>query len=60
LNFKIGYDRGVAWSGYLEARNLFDKRYISTTITVGTANPTMELFNPGTGRAIYGGVRYRM
>jgi len=60
LNFKIGYDRGIGWSGYVEGRNLLDTRYISTTITVGRATPTMELFNPGTGRAIYGGVRYRM
>jgi iron complex outermembrane receptor protein len=44
----------------VEARNLFDTRYISTTITAGKANPTMELFNPGNGRAVYGGVRYRM
>ncbi|UPT93236.1 TonB-dependent receptor [Bradyrhizobium barranii subsp. apii] len=60
LNFKVGYDTGVGWSGYIEGRNLLDKRYISSTITVGTADPTMALFNPGTGRAIYGGVRYRM
>lgn len=60
LNFKIGYDKGTGWSGYIEGRNLLDTRYISTTITVGRADPTMELFNPGTGRAIYGGVRYRM
>jgi iron complex outermembrane recepter protein len=46
--------------GYLEGRNLLDKRYISTTITAGKADQTMELFNPGTGRAIYGGMRYRM
>jgi iron complex outermembrane receptor protein len=24
LNFRIGYDRGTGWSGYLEGRNLFD------------------------------------
>jgi outer membrane receptor protein involved in Fe transport len=60
LNFRIGYDPGIGWSGYLEGRNLFDKRYISTTITAGTATPTSALFNPGTGVAIYGGMRYRM
>jgi iron complex outermembrane receptor protein len=60
LNFKLGYDPGKGWSGYVEGRNLLDKRYISTTITAGQANPTMELFNPGTGRAIYGGLRYQM
>lgn len=60
LNFKIGYDTGTGWSGYLEARNLLDKRYISTTVAVETATATSALFNPGMGRAIYGGLRYRM
>jgi hypothetical protein len=26
----------------------------------GTANAASEIFNPGTGRAIHGGLRYRM
>ncbi len=60
LNFRIGYDPGKGWSGYLEGRNLLDTRYISTTMTAGRATPNMELFNPGVGRAIYGGLRYRM
>ena len=60
VNFKVGYDKGSGWSGYLEGRNLFDKRYISTTITAGVADPTAQLFNPGNGRSIYGGLRYRM
>jgi iron complex outermembrane receptor protein len=60
LNFRIGYDQPTGWSGYIEGRNLLDKRYISTTITTGQANPNMQLFNPGTGLAVYGGLRYRM
>lgn len=60
LNFKIGYDRGSGWSAYLEGRNLFNTRYISATMTAGTATAASALFNPGYGRAIYGGVRYRM
>jgi iron complex outermembrane recepter protein len=59
LNFRIGYDRGTSWSAYLEGRNLSDRRYISTTITAGAATPTSALFNPGTGRAIYGGLRFK-
>lgn len=60
LNFKIGYDTPSAgWSGYLEGRNLLDKHYISTTITAGSANAASALFNPGYGRAIYGGVRFK-
>lgn len=60
LNFKVGYDAGIGWSGYVEGRNLLDTRYISTTITAGTATATSALFNPGMGRAIYGGLRYRL
>lgn len=58
LNFRISYDPGKKWSGYLEGRNLLDTRYISTAITSGTANATSALFNSGYGRAIYGGIRF--
>ena len=60
LNFKIGYDRGTGWSSYIEARNLLDTRYIASTSIAETANAASALFEPGTGRAIYGGLRYRM
>ncbi|MGE0766646.1 MAG: TonB-dependent receptor family protein [Hyphomicrobiaceae bacterium] len=46
-NFRIGYDRGTGWSGYLEGRNLLDTRYISTTITAASADASSALFNPG-------------
>jgi iron complex outermembrane receptor protein len=74
LNFKIGIDRPVGWSAYLEGRNLLDRRYISSTITMADAStpvgfgfpgsPTFtplfgEFFNPGTGAAVYSGVRYK-
>ncbi|MCP9626021.1 TonB-dependent receptor [Rhodopseudomonas palustris] len=59
LNFKLGYDRGTGWSGYIEGRNLFDKRYISTAIAVETATAASALFNPGMGRAVYAGLRTR-
>jgi iron complex outermembrane receptor protein len=58
LNVRAGYERGTSWSAYLEGRNLLDTRYISTTITAGTATPGAALFNPGAGRAIYAGLRY--
>lgn len=65
LNFKMGYDQPVGWSAYVEGRNLLDKRYISSTVTIGDGRgPVLpnfgELFNPGTGIAVYGGLRYRM
>lgn len=59
LNFRISYDRGRGWSGYVEGRNMLDTRYISTTITAGAADATSALFNSGYGRAIYGGVRFK-
>ena len=59
VNFKTGYDFSDRWSGYLEGRNLLDKRYLSSTITVGTATAASELFNPGYGRSVYGGLRYK-
>jgi len=58
LNFRMGREQDKGWSGYVEGRNLLDERYISTTITAGTATPASELFNPGIGRAVYGGARY--
>ena len=59
LNFKVGYDAGRLVRLY-RGQNLLDTRYISTTITAGTATAFSALFNPGMGRAIYGGIRYRM
>ena len=59
LNFRLGYEQNKGWSGYVEGRNLLDERYIATTITTGAADPSMELFNPGTGLAVYSGVQYR-
>ena len=60
LNFRVGYDTGSGWSGYLEGRNLTDEHYISTVAVAGVAGATSELFNPGIGRAVYGGLRFNM
>lgn len=59
LNLKAGFDIGKHWSVYFEGRNLTDKRYISTVAIAGTASASSELFNPGTGRAVFAGVRAR-
>jgi iron complex outermembrane receptor protein len=58
LNLKAGFDAGKHWSFYVEGRNLADEHYISTVAVAGTASATSELFNPGTGRAVFGGVRF--
>ena len=36
--------------------DLLDTRYISTTITAEIATPTLAIFSPGHGRAIFGGL----
>ncbi len=58
LNLKAGFDSGKHWSAYIEGRNLTDKRYISTVAIAGVASETTQIFNPGTGRSVYAGVRY--
>jgi iron complex outermembrane receptor protein len=58
LNLRFGHETN-AWAAYVEARNLTDKRYISTVAVAGAATPAMEIFNPGNGRAVYAGVRAR-
>jgi iron complex outermembrane receptor protein len=60
LNFKVGYDTGDGLSGYVEARNIFDKTYISSASIAETANAISALFEPGNGRAVYAGLRFRM
>lgn len=56
LGLRAGFKAKTGWSVYLEGRNLTDKRYISTVAVAGTATPTSQLFNPGSGRAVYGGL----
>jgi iron complex outermembrane receptor protein len=57
LNLKAGFELGK-WSAYVEGRNLTNKHYISTVAIAGTAGADAELFNPGTGRAVYVGFRF--
>lgn len=60
LNVRIGFEpRRGGWSAYLEGRNLTDKRYIASTAVAETADATSALSEPGSGRAIYAGVRYK-
>lgn len=59
LNLKIGFDdMRAGWSAYLEGRNLLDKRYVATVAVAETANAGSSLFVPGTGLAVFGGVRF--
>ncbi|WP_207537333.1 TonB-dependent receptor family protein [Sabulicella rubraurantiaca] len=46
-------------SAFLEARNLADRRYISSASVTTRATGNPALYEPGTGRAAYAGVRLR-
>lgn len=60
LNFKIGHSRlSKGLSFYLEGRNLLNKRYVANVAVSGTANADSALFNPGTGRSVFGGVQVK-
>ncbi len=60
LGAKLGFDNGGNWSAYLEGRNLTDEAYIASANIAAIANPvSSNLFEPGTGRAVYGGIQYR-
>lgn len=59
LGAKLGFDNGGNWSAYLEGRNLTDEAYISSASVAAIATPSNNLFEPGTGRAVYGGIQFR-
>ena len=56
-NVRIGYDH-KPWnlSVYFEARNLADQQYVSSVVV---DNANARYFEPGDGRAFYGGVSWR-
>lgn len=55
---KAGVDDGT-YSMYLEARNIANTAYIASTSIARLADATSTLFEPGTGRAIYAGMKVR-
>ena len=56
---KLGFDNGGPFSAYVEARNLADTAYIASASIINVANAASPLFEPGTGRAVFAGVKYR-
>ena len=57
---KLGFDDGGPIAAYIEARNLSDEAYISSTSIAANVNGIdTALFEPGSGRAVYGGVQVR-
>ncbi|MGE0751689.1 MAG: TonB-dependent receptor family protein [Variibacter sp.] len=59
IGAKIGYDDGRRYSIYIEGRNLANKAYIASTSIIDRATPGIPLFEPGSGRAVYAGLRAR-
>ncbi|KRR28379.1 ligand-gated channel protein [Bradyrhizobium lablabi] len=59
LGLKAGFDNGGPVSAYVEGRNLLNKAYISSVSIINQATPTSPLFEPGNGRAVYAGIKYR-
>lgn len=59
VGLKAGVDNGGPISGYIEARNIANTAYIASASIIDRATATSPLFEPGTGRAVYAGVKYR-
>lgn len=59
LGAKIGYDAGGAFSAYVEGRNLTNKKYVASASIIDRAQAADRLYEPGDGRAVYAGVKYR-
>ena len=56
---KVGFDNGGPVSAYIEGRNLSNKAYIASASIINQAARTSPLFEPGNGRAVYAGMKYR-
>lgn len=59
VGLKAGFDNGGPFSAYIEARNLANTAYIASASILDRANAGSMLFEPGTGRAVYAGMKYR-
>ena len=55
---RAGYER-ENYSLFLDARNLSNKAYIASTSINNVANAASTFFEPGNGRAVYGGIRLK-
>ena len=59
LGLRAGYEAANGWSVYIDARNLADTKYIASSSVAAVANSNSALFEPGDGRAIFGGMSFR-
>jgi len=60
LAFRAGFRRTNGFSVFIDCRNLINQRYASSIDVVADARtePNPEIFHPGDGRSIYGGVSW--
>lgn len=58
--FKAVYDDNKAFSAYIEGRNLADTSYIASTSIIDRATTASRLYNPGNGRSVFAGIRFRL
>lgn len=62
LGLRAGYESGKSWSAFVEGKNLTDKRYVSSASVSNTYNPAGaagQVFNPGNGLSVVGGVNVK-
>jgi iron complex outermembrane recepter protein len=60
LGAKVGYDNARWFSAYVEGRNLTNVKYIASASIAERANLSSMLFEPGSGLAIYAGMKFRL
>jgi iron complex outermembrane receptor protein len=58
FGLKAGVDDGQ-YSMYIEARNIANTAYIASTSITRLADAASPLFEPGTGRAVYAGIKVK-
>ncbi|TVP54281.1 MAG: TonB-dependent receptor [Halomonadaceae bacterium] len=59
LGARAGYDSPRGWSAFLDARNLADRRHVASVNVQADAREDQRVFNPGPGRALFGGVQWQ-
>jgi iron complex outermembrane receptor protein len=56
---RAGFERTENFSFYVEGRNLSDRTYIASASIIDVANRRSALFEPGTGRAVFAGMKMK-
>lgn len=56
---KAGFDNNRNVSFYVEGRNLSDRTYIGSASIIDVATPKLALFEPGSGRAVFAGAKFK-